>query len=150
MTSFACGWVMRSEKTILMFVLALALTACGDFERGDPLPAGDDGTPTPVTDTTGGDAVRFDGDVLPVLVDNCAQCHGAGSSTGLKLTGEADTDFAVVSSFVTPGDPDASSLLQKGSGAVAHGGGGILSTGSDDSELIAAWIRAGALAAAPR
>jgi hypothetical protein len=94
------------------------------------------------------DGVTFEGDVYPILLSKCSACHeagGAASGTSYVLTSGAGADFDMINALVAPGDPAGSLLLQKPSGAVTHGGGGLLAETSVEYQTIAAWIEQGAV-----
>lgn len=150
---------MNSKTLILAAAAGLALAACGDFERGKPIPVAagpsdeapdDNTTPTdgnPVTGPTGpggGEGLSFAADVHPLLIDKCSQCHGANNSTAYKLTGEAEADLATVLTFVNTGAPADSTLLKKGSGQTSHGGGAVIEVDSAEFETIVQWLTEGA------
>ena len=125
---------MRSDAT-LVAVAALALVACGGFERGKPSDGGCD-EQTDVYVST----------VYPLLDESCRSCHsgsGPASGTAFVLTGDADTDYDGIRALVDPSAPDASPLLMKGSGQ-GHAGGAPLPAGSQDYDAIRAWIQDGA------
>ncbi|HJT78971.1 MAG TPA: DUF1553 domain-containing protein, partial [Gemmataceae bacterium] len=83
---------------------------------------------------------------------NSGGCHGkASGQNGFKLSllgFEPETDYnALVKEArgrrVFPAAPDASLLLRKASGGIAHGGGKRMEVGSDEYRLIRRWIAAG-------
>ena len=99
--------------------------------------------------------------IVPILTKNGCNgggCHGAANGQNgfrLSLLGfEPAEDYehlikesrARRLSFAAP---DQSLLLQKGTGLVAHGGGGRLEPGSTDYKLIRNWIAAGGPPANP-
>lgn len=154
---------MNSKALLLAAVAGLGLAACGDFERGKPIPpkaaaTGDESpddttTPTggkPVTDTTGGGGggdvttLSFAADVHPIFIDKCSTCHGANSSTGFKLTGEADADLDMVKSLADLSNPAESTILKKPTGQVSHGGGALIQVESAEYETILQWLTEGA------
>jgi hypothetical protein len=116
-----------------------AATGCNEpFEYGPR--SGSSGGSVP-------EVVTYEGDVYPILFSECATCHAAGgaaSSTDLVLTNDADADYDMIFSLVTPGDPEGSLLLQKASGATSHVGGSTLPETSIDYQTIAAWVEQGA------
>lgn len=151
---------MNSKVLLFAAAAGLGLAACGDFERGEPIPVaaaptdespGDNTSPTggkPVTDPTspGGDegGLSFAADVHPLLVDKCAQCHGANSSTGYKLTGEAAADMENVLALSNTGAPAESALLKKGTAQTSHGGGAVIEVDSPEYEAFVQWLTDGA------
>ncbi len=93
---------------------------------------GPTGAPAPTSPAA---APSFSADILPVLNGKCgATCHGAASALG----GFNATDYAGVSAFVVPGDPDNSSLVQ-----VQRGQHPAKLT-PEELDLVIAWIQAGA------
>lgn len=101
------------------------------------------------------DAFHFENDILPVLGRygcNSSGCHGkAEGQGGFKLSvfgSDPDADFAALTKEgrgrrVQPTAPDESLLLRKGSGRIAHGGGGKLPATNDDYAVLRDWIAAG-------
>jgi hypothetical protein len=116
-----------------------AATGCNEpFEYGTRSGSSGDSVPEVVT---------YEGDVYPILWPECSACHKAGGSAGntaLVLTNDADADYDMIFSLVTPGDPDASLLLQEASGATSHLGGSALPETSIEYQTIAAWVEQGA------
>jgi Protein of unknown function (DUF1553)/Protein of unknown function (DUF1549) len=103
-------------------------------------------TPRPVT---------FERDIEPILARfgcNAGACHGKArgqNGFALSLLGfDRDFDYAAITSEgkgrrVFPASPDASLLLLKASGQVAHGGGKKLPTTDPSFEMLRRWIAAG-------
>ncbi len=99
---------------------------------------------------------NFENDVEPVLSRygcNSAGCHGkAEGQNGFKLSVfgfDPSADYASLvkearGRRIFPAAPEASLVLRKTSGQIAHGGGVRLPPGSDDYETLRAWIAAGA------
>ena len=98
---------------------------------------------------------HFENDILPVFTRfgcNSSSCHGkAEGQNGFKLSvfgfdPAADYDSLLKEGrgrrIFTPA-PEHSLLLQKISGGVAHGGGIRIARGTDEFELLRAWIQAG-------
>jgi hypothetical protein len=108
----------------------------------------------PVTATATGvfPPVNFANDVVPILSKlgcNAAGCHGkASGQNGFKLSvfgSDPLADYDAIAREgrgrrVFPAGPDQSLILTKPTGRAAHGGGRRLEPGSDDYELIRAWI----------
>lgn len=117
--------------------LVMAMAGCMDpFSYG--IRGGGDTVP---------DVVTYEGDVYPILLSYCSSCHsegGTASSTNLVLSSDAQADFAMIGSFVTAGDLENSPLLQKASGATAHGGSDLLAETSVEYQTLAAWVEQGA------
>jgi hypothetical protein len=98
---------------------------------------------------------NFENDIIPLLSRygcNASGCHGkAEGQNGFKLSVfgfDPPADFAALvkegrGRRVFPAAPEASLLLTKMSGGVAHGGGIRIPRGSDEYETIRAWIAAG-------
>lgn len=148
-------------RKLALLTLCVGLAGCGTadpFARGAASPAPGDTGGGIGSGGTGGEAggggeggsggtqggigVSFADDVDPVLEAKCSGCHAAGPG-GLTITGDPSSDYDNVIERVTPGDPDDSLLLRKASGE-SHGGGAVLSPGSDPYDVIDAWISAGA------
>ena len=98
-------------------------------------------TTTPTTTTTS-TQISFASDVLPLLQSSCSGCHG--SSGNFSIT-RSSTPYAGVTPFVNTSSATASSLLQKASAQVSHGGGRVYSTTSTQYTTIRDWISQGAL-----
>ncbi len=98
----------------------------------------------------------FRRDVLPILSKagcNSGGCHGALAGKGgfrLSLFGyNPEADYLTITREsrgrrIEPADPGRSLLLTKPSTAIAHKGGKRIEVGSEDYEIIAKWIAAGA------
>ncbi len=98
---------------------------------------------------------HFENDIVPLFNRygcNSAGCHGgAEGQNGFKLSVfgfDPAADFAALTKEargrrVVHAAPEASLLLAKPSGAVAHGGGVRIRAGSQDYETLRAWIAAG-------
>ncbi|MEJ2514281.1 MAG: hypothetical protein P8080_07240 [Gammaproteobacteria bacterium] len=108
---------------------------------------------TVACDRAGKEAVSFRNDVMPILRENCLDCHDAVGQ------GTAASGFSVVSynglmqgtqygPVVVPGDPDASVLMQLVEGradpsiAMPHGDSRKLYAAEKD--VLRAWIAQGA------
>lgn len=81
---------------------AITLLACGSFLQAD----------SPTTPPAGADF--FETKVRPVLVEHCYSCHGPKrQQAGLRLDNPTDLrKGSDTGSVLTPGNPDASSLIQ--------------------------------------
>lgn len=82
-----------------------------------------------------------------------APCHGASTTTMLKLTGTAATDFATITAgsgkngkFVKTDAPADSAILTVPGDAAKHGGSAIAAwkAGNKDYDTLLNWIKAGA------
>jgi nitrate/TMAO reductase-like tetraheme cytochrome c subunit len=102
----------------------------------DQLPA-----PAPTPAPSAGDALTFNDSIGPLFQARCGACHADGGIQGLNLT-TYQTALAGGDSgpVVMPGDPDASLLIQKQSGAQPHFG----QLTPDELERVVEWITAGA------
>ncbi|QOP42521.1 hypothetical protein FJR45_00535 [Sulfurimonas sediminis] len=109
-----------------------------------PLPVDTNTTVIVDTNTTTSPlpTISFANDVLPILNNNCASCHG--NSGNFSIT-NSTTPYAGVTPFVDTANPTNSSLLQKGSGSTGHGGGIIINIDSVEYTTVRDWIAAGAL-----
>jgi hypothetical protein len=99
--------------------------------------------------------LHFENDIEPLFSRygcNSAGCHGgAEGQNGFKLSVfgfDPAADFAALTMEargrrVLPSAPEASLLLAKASGAIAHGGGVRIRAGSQDFDTLRAWIAAG-------
>ena len=102
-------------------------------------------TPTPTsassTAPAAGGALTYEAVVAPIFQERCSSCHGAGALAGLNLT----TYVALIKggkngAVFMPGDPDASLLIQKQTGATPHFG----QLKPSELQLVSDWIKAGA------
>ncbi|MCA9519159.1 MAG: hypothetical protein KC635_29690 [Myxococcales bacterium] len=143
---------MTSERTLWSLIGALAvpivagvglLSACTDFERGDPPPPKPDVVGTDSGDGTGS-TLSFATDIHPLLLDNCGQCHKQGAPRPYLLTNDAPTDYATVKALVVVSDPPSSLILRKAAGYEGHGPGRILSPTGEPFLTIQQWIEEGA------
>ncbi len=112
--------------------------------------------PPDVTLTKDASAPSFRNDVIPLMTKigcNSGACHGALAGKGgfkLSLRGYApSTDHFVMTRQVLgrrvdPVEPARSLVLLKPTLAVSHGGGQKLEVGSQDYQIFAEWIAAGA------
>lgn len=101
-------------------------------------------------------AVTFERDIQPILARygcNSGPCHGKSRGQNgfqLSLLGfDPDFDYKAITQEargrrIFPAAPDASLLLLKGSGQVAHGGGKKLPITDPNFELLRRWIADGA------
>lgn len=111
--------------------------------------------PVEVTDCETLLPINFPNQIVPVftkLACNSGGCHGkASGQNGFKLGllgYDPELDFNTLvkegrGRRVMPDSPDASLLLTKGTGAVAHGGGRKMEAGSDEYKLVRRWIASG-------
>ncbi|MEO6808133.1 MAG: DUF1549 domain-containing protein [Isosphaeraceae bacterium] len=98
----------------------------------------------------------FAADILPVFSRfgcNTGGCHGrAEGQNGFHLAlfgSDAEGDYRALTRDgggrrLSPMDPEASLVLRKATGRLAHGGGLRLPPTSDEYQMLAAWIKAGA------
>lgn len=108
-----------------------------------------------VKDAAAPRSFHFENDIVPLFnryACNSAGCHGSAlGQNGFKLSVfgfDPAADLAALTKEargrrVLHAAPEASLLLAKASGAVAHGGGVRLRAGSRDYETIRGWIAAG-------
>lgn len=102
--------------------------------------------------------IDFTNDVIPILTKagcNAGACHAkaGGGQNGFELSllgFEPDLDFdRIVSQArgrrIFPAAPEESLLLRKATGGVPHTGGVRIGVGSPEYQLLAEWIRGGAL-----
>jgi hypothetical protein len=106
--------------------------------------------------------INFTNHIVPVFTKlgcNSGGCHGKASGQNnfrLSLLGfEPDLDYTTLvketrGRRVFPAAPDASLLLTKGTGLVAHGGGKKLERDSDEYKLVRRWIAAGMPLGSPK
>jgi hypothetical protein len=99
--------------------------------------------------------INFANQVVPVFTKlgcSAGGCHGkASGQNGFKLSllgFDPEFDYAALvqearGRRLFPAAPDASLLLLKASGAVAHGGGKRMEAGSDEYRLVRRWIASG-------
>gem|GEM_PF-3415001 len=79
--------------------------------------------------------------VKPILLNNCASCHGNTNGSGnFNMPNNDDTLlYQNVRARVTAQNPASSRLLTKGTGGMAHGGGNRLPNQSE-RDTLANWI----------
>jgi mono/diheme cytochrome c family protein len=88
----------------------------------------------------GGEAT-YAATIGPLLQARCGSCHGQGGIQGLNLTSyESTLAGGAGGPAVVPGDPQASLLVQKQSGAQPHFG----QLTPDELKLVIRWINDGA------
>jgi len=97
-------------------------------------------TPTPMP-TPAGESITYANTIGPLLQARCGSCHGSAKIQGLDLT-SYQTALAGGQSgpAIIPGDPQASLLVQKQSGAQPHFG----QLTPEELDLVVNWIAAGA------
>lgn len=126
MTNRMAAWAVAAAAG-----LVLGLSACGDDDDdgggGTPAPTPAQCTP-PATATA-----PFTTAVQPILTSKCGTCHGTtfGSS-------DRATAHAAALSRVNTSTPAQSTLLQKGNGTVAHGGGDALT--DQEVTTLTTWV----------
>jgi hypothetical protein len=97
---------------------AVALAACGSDSNGTPAPA-----PGPQACTPPATAkAPFEAQVHPILQSKCASCHGTAWGSADRTTAYNAARAQVDPSNV-PSVAEGSALVEKGTGAVSHGGG---------------------------
>lgn len=95
--------------------------------------------PTPTTSTAAG-PVTYE-TLAPVFTQRCGACHGAAAMAGLNVLTYTDLMKGGASgSVITPGDPDASPLIQVQVSAAKHFG--VFEPG--ELEQVIQWIKDGA------
>jgi hypothetical protein len=99
--------------------------------------------------------INFGNQIVPIFTKlgcNSGGCHGkASGQNGFKLSllgFEPEVDYASLvmegrGRRVLPAAPEASLMLLKATGTIAHGGGKRMEVGSDEYKLVRRWIRAG-------
>jgi Protein of unknown function (DUF1549)/Protein of unknown function (DUF1553) len=116
---------------------------------------GDKSVTLPVDAVADALPINFANQIVPVFTKvgcNSGGCHGkASGQNGFKLSllgfePEADYNALVKEARgrrLMPSAPDASLLLLKATGTIAHGGGRKLEKDSDEYKLVRRWIAAG-------
>lgn len=148
------------DRTFLIVASLLVGSGCAVLDRGDP-PAPDVVNPKPdsTTSDASGDAeevsgdvsdsetptVSFANDIHPYLMQTCTAvgCHSSGAGT-FTLSGDVDADYAETLEEVVVGDALGSRLVKKASGVSSHTGGPLLQPGTEEYDLVVAWINGGA------
>ncbi len=119
---------------------------------------GDKSVRAPVVVTQIGEnlPINFTNQIVPIftkLTCNSGGCHGkASGQNGFKLSllgFEPETDYTALvkearGRRLQLASPEHSLLLEKATGAVAHGGGKKMEKDSDEYKLIRRWVAAGA------
>lgn len=120
----------------------------GGAGGGVDVPTTDEGGDTPTVDVEPDVPAgpSYANEVYPILQDECGggDCHEGGDPRPFFLSGDPDDDYAGIADLVNVDNPAASKLLKTGTGESEHSGGPALKFGSDDYELVLAWIAAGA------
>ena len=80
-------------------------------------------------------------DVDPIAQSECKFCHQSGgtaadSGARLLFTGSAEDNHAAMQSFVTSAGGSADLVLSKITGGAGHGGGRVISAGSDQYQAL--------------
>ena len=98
-------------------------------------------TPTPAPTTPAQAALTYDGAIGLLFQNRCGACHGTTATLGLNLT-TYTTAMAGGNSgpVIVPGDPQASLLIEKQSGAAPHFG----QLSAQELQGVVDWIAAGA------
>ncbi|WP_428738313.1 hypothetical protein [Sulfurimonas sp.] len=143
----ASGTVGHAGGTVLATTSADYITIrdwidAGALDTSNSTSTSSSTTTTTPTTTTTSTQISFASDVLPLLQSSCSGCHG--SSGNFSIT-RSSTPYAGVTPFVNTSSATASSLLQKASAQVSHGGGRVYSTTSTQYTTIRDWISQGAL-----
>lgn len=98
-------------------------------------------TPTPHPTPSEAQPLTYTDVVRPILVTGCSECHGEGGIQGFDVTRyETLMEGGESGPAVQPGDAEASLIVQKQTGEIAHFGQLSLS----DLNLLFDWIEAGA------
>lgn len=118
-----------------MLLLALC-DGCAALRRGDP-PATD--TPDAGDDAGTPNAMVFESEVHPLLMDLCGGCHGPSGDerSAWALSADPSLDLDSVLALSDPEDPASSPLLR-----IATGNGHVRLFTADSSEfaIIADWM----------
>ena len=133
-----------TSRFFLSSLLALALVACADLERG-PVAVTPDASASDDGGAAEGGASSFAANVYPLLAP-CKRCHVPDQEAGdtkLLLTGNPSADYATVQMFIDTGAPSSSRLLAKMSGQ-GHEGGEVYAPDSPEYHTVLLWIQQGA------
>lgn len=100
--------------------------------------------PTAVTPTgaIASTCVSFNANVMPILDAKCKSCHGSNGNFTVTTANATYTNVSALKGSTTAG---GKYLLDKGSNAIGHGGGQIISSSSAEYSTLQAWIAEGAL-----
>jgi mono/diheme cytochrome c family protein len=106
-------------------------------------------TGPPIPMATGNETVSFALDIAPLLIESCADCHGAGnSSAGLSVATFAQLwEGGNAGSAIKPGDAEGSLLVEKLRGTAMDGvrmPQNRPAWSNDKIELVSKWINEGA------
>jgi hypothetical protein len=117
----------------------LGLAGCGDDDDDDGGAAAPPPTTPPATCTPPATATApFSTAVHPILTARCASCHGTSYGSATVATARA-----AAQARVDTANPEQSTLVQKGDGRVAHGGGDALDPGlttTTEVTTVTTWI----------
>jgi len=98
-------------------------------------------TPAPAPTTPAQAALTYDGAIGLLFQTRCGACHGTSATQGLNLTTYTGAMAGSKNGpVIVPGDPAASLLVQKQSGAEAHFG----QLSPEELQRVVEWIDAGA------
>ncbi|MFO0747588.1 MAG: hypothetical protein U1F43_18260 [Myxococcota bacterium] len=148
------------NRTFLLIAPLCLVASCAVPDRGEaPWPdatvshpdievsevATSDGDDALEIEDTAPPPVSYADSIHPILMANCTPsgCHSSGAGT-FTLTGDVDSDYAETLEEVVAGDPQGSRLVKKTSGVSSHTGGPLLPPGSEEYDLVVAWIGDGA------
>ncbi|MDZ4696144.1 MAG: hypothetical protein SGI86_13430 [Deltaproteobacteria bacterium] len=138
----------------MLVLVALAAAGCADFERGSPAMrdstnATQDGSvraeDAGVTVDVSIERVSYTGQVYPLLLSLCRDCHrmgGEATTSGFVLGGDSLADYPTIARLSSSTRPAESRLLAKATGQ-GHQGGVVISAGADAFEIIVQWVQQG-------
>jgi len=135
-----------SGLVLLLGALAFFGKNCGPVERGEEekVSGGYPSQQTQPSQPAQCPSVSYSNDIYPMLSQKCSGCHTSGPGPSF-LSGNKDADYPKISKLAKDVEEGkGSELLLKASGKVSHGGGALITEGSQEYTKLKCWIDAGA------
>lgn len=126
---------------ILLFGVLPFIQRCGPVERGEEISTGEK-----KEERKECPSVSYSKDLYPILKQKCAGCHTSGPGSSFLSSGDPSGDYSKIKKLVDEKEEQVgeSKFIAKASGKVQHGGGAVITEGSDEYLKLKCWIEAGA------